>query len=362
MRIERSGTAPLLTPRIIRFLEAGLKARSLDDPSSQELERPDYTCFNGLFVIELKTLEDDGSERVDNLTDELRKRDDFPIFLGSAPIESVLKNMSDPDPVRRKLTERVGRSIRRHLRKSNSQLGAHATREPRKNMVRIVLIVNEDNELYEPRVVGFVVSRFLAQKENGRYVHENVDAVIYLTERHATTINGQIAFPTLAVMGPAMDDALWKEPLVQLFSEKWAEWNKVVCYDGVSQLNEFATIDHIPDHAPRHEFWRIEYRRNPYMRNLPKDELRNRFDETLVISLLAFVKGSPTPPSTELMMENMRVFTHVMMEMAERAIPVTEFPQLLEREQAAAVRLGLPSTVVDWLAQLDKTRRKPTDA
>ena len=75
MRIERTGTVAPLTPRVVEFLKEELSGVSLDDPLAVSDMRPDYICLGGRLVIELKTLAEDGSERMDNLTDELRQRE-----------------------------------------------------------------------------------------------------------------------------------------------------------------------------------------------------------------------------------------------------------------------------------------------
>jgi hypothetical protein len=78
MRIERTGTVEPLTPQVIAFLTESLGGISLDDTHSHEATRIDYTCLRGLLAVELKTLEEPGTERLDNLTEQLRERDDWP--------------------------------------------------------------------------------------------------------------------------------------------------------------------------------------------------------------------------------------------------------------------------------------------
>lgn len=76
MRIERTGPVEPLTPRVERFILEALHGHSLDDPDNSEQLRPDYACLRGLVAIELKTLEDDDEERVENLVEQLHRRPD----------------------------------------------------------------------------------------------------------------------------------------------------------------------------------------------------------------------------------------------------------------------------------------------
>ncbi len=86
MRIERQDPVARITPRLERFFQEALGGMSLDDVQHAEVRKADFKCLKGLLAIELKSLEEDASERMDNLMDELRQRADWPIFLGSAPM------------------------------------------------------------------------------------------------------------------------------------------------------------------------------------------------------------------------------------------------------------------------------------
>ncbi|WP_145953437.1 hypothetical protein [Oceaniglobus indicus] len=112
MRVERKGHVQKLTPLVERFLVEALRGVCLDDPENSEQRRVDYSCLSGLLAIEIKSLEDDASERMNNLTDELRKRDDWPVFLGSAPMQSFVRHLEDSEQVERKVLDRMGRAVK----------------------------------------------------------------------------------------------------------------------------------------------------------------------------------------------------------------------------------------------------------
>jgi hypothetical protein len=177
MRIERTGRVPPLTPRIQRFLKEALCGVVLDDVQSPNELRADYSCLRGLLAIELKSLEEDASERLGNLTGELRQRDDWPVFLGSAPIQSFIKHTSDPEGLNRRVVERIGRSAINHLKNLNHQLEAHCTKFPRKNCVRALVLVNEDHEVYDPSTVSFVLWQALNRAKDGKPLYENIDFI-----------------------------------------------------------------------------------------------------------------------------------------------------------------------------------------
>ncbi|MEO1017946.1 MAG: hypothetical protein AAFY56_09660, partial [Pseudomonadota bacterium] len=182
MRFERTGKVDPLSPKWRAFLLEALGGIDLDETQSAEARRPDFACLSGLLVVEMKTLEEDGSERMENLTKELQNRPDWPEFYGSAPVQAMAHHMDDPEAVIRKFIDRMGRAIINHLKKANKQLGAHAAAFPRKNQVRVMLLINEDHELFEPAAVTYVLRHALQRRENGKPLYPNIDAVIYTTE------------------------------------------------------------------------------------------------------------------------------------------------------------------------------------
>lgn len=350
MRIERKGPVGKLTPRLERFFADALGGQSLDDIQHAEERKADYECLRGLLTIELKTLEEDGSERINNLADELRERPDWPIFLGSAPMDAFLRHLDAPEEAKRRMTDRIGRAIRNHLHKANKQLGAHEAAFPRRNRVKIMVLVNEDHEIYSPEMVAYIVQHLLRREENGLPLYPHLDAVIFLSERHAAPINQRLGFPIVSIEGAPIPDAEWKRSVLEFFSLRWAQWNGNPLFNFDPREASFATIDPVPDTMKRHEQWELDYKRNRYMESFSSEQLRQRFDEVICISTLAFIKDSPLLPDKDAIMWSMSTMSHVMLEMGWRSIPATEFPHCPARLAAAAQRMNMPHNVIAWFA------------
>lgn len=356
MRIERKGSVEPLTPRLVRYMIDRLGAVSMDDMESPEQRRIDYTCYDGLLAIEMKTLEGPPSERLNNYVDQLRDREDFPIFLGSVEMDAVIANMSEPDTIRRKVLERLGRAIVTHLKKADDQLGAHQAAFPRKEMVRAVLLINEHHPEYEPEAVAYIVMAELRRERDGHSSLPNIDVVLYFSEKHGTVKDNLLALPMLTLEGPGMAADEWKSEVVNRFMKGWAEYNGYPVYH-LDQSPQFQTIEDIPEQMPRHELWRLQYRRNPYLRGLSQEQLRDRFDEVIVLSLLFGIKDAPIRLSMPEAIRNIELFTHMQMEMQHRHLPITSFAHSLERDLAAARRLKLPESVLAWLRTLEAKRQ-----
>ena len=166
--------------------------------------------------------------------------------------------------------------------------------------------------------------------------------------------DGLIAFPTAAIHGPNINLDPWKERLLDYVVRRWAEWNgrplKALHSDDAAAFEAF---DHVPESAPRHERWRLDYRRNPYLKPLTNDALRDRFDDVMLVTTLWGIKGSPVKMDMAAAMVAMEQFTHIQVEMHDRALPMTAFNHEFERQLAAAARLKMPQAVVDWLYALE---------
>lgn len=353
MRIERTGPVEPLTPKVIAFLSDEFNAISLDDIHSHEASRIDYVCLRGLLAVEMKSLEESGSERIDNFTDQMRDRDDWPMFLGSAPMQSFIKNMNDPEGVQRKLLERIGRNFINHLKKANRQFEAHCRDFGRTNVVRILIFINEDHELFDPHTVSYILWHAVRRKNKTGYSYGNVDGILYLTQRHASVRENKVAFPVVMIEGTDCWNNPWKGSVLEHLARRWAKWNGHDFFEA-GAIDEFETIDHIPEVAPRSERWRTEYKRNPYLRALSIEELRERFDEVATLNALAFLKGSPIKFEQSQTIDLIRQFGELTQEMEERGTPITEFQHSLEREEAACRRLGLPNEVIGFLKSIGR--------
>lgn len=220
--------------------------------------------------------------------------------------------------------------------------------------------MNEDHEAYDPHTVSYVLWHAVRRREKDgspRFAH--VDAVIYFTERHATIVENLLTFPITVVEGSGIFDAPWKSDVVEFIQRGWI---RHCGYPDLSveepQASDFTTIDHVPEQAPRHERWRTDYRRNPYLQPLTNDLLRDRFDEIMLVNTLSFLKDPPVIIQSEQTSAGIERFTHMMLEMADRAIPSTAFAYDPRRDIAAARRLGLPESVERWILKTEAEKRQ----
>ena len=128
-----------------------------------------------------------------------------------------------------------------------------------------------------------------AGKRGGKPSFSGLDGIVYFTERHATVIEGKVTFPVTLVEGPSVYTSQWKSDVLSIIQHRWGAWSYGKYFDAGDKPPDYATIDHIPESAPRHERWRTEYKRNPYLAELSKADLRDRFDEVTFDEQQAFI-------------------------------------------------------------------------
>jgi hypothetical protein len=75
----------------------------------------------------------------------------------------------------------------------------------------------------------------------------------------------------------------------------------------------------------------------------------------MAILTARFVRGCPVRPEDAVVGKAFEAFTHVTVEMADRAIPAEQFPMEFSRLAQAGMRLKFPTSVVSWLADQGKT-------
>lgn len=356
MRVERTGTVDPLTPRVTRYLREVLSGVSQDAVQEAKERRIDYVCLRGLLGVEIKTLEEPPTDRLRNLIDERQSVGDWPPFLGSAPLDSFIRNTANPETTAKLVTERVGRAIANHLKKANKQFEAHRNNFKRNSIVSLVIIINEDHEEYSPESAGYAINQFFLKK-NSEQSALFIDAVIYLTERHATLHKGLVTFPIVALEGPGVEEAPWKGDVLQLVMARWAGWNNTRSFTGNINFRDFESLDAVPPQMTRNELWQLEYRRNPYMQNFTDEQLRDRLDESTVKSMLFGVHGAPIKLSHDEFISSMPEFAGIMIEMGQRAIPITKFPIEPPRLALASQRLGYTKAVGEWILSLYNKRR-----
>ncbi len=101
MHVERRGGPPNLQAAFAHFVRHALRGRLLDDHKDKEAKLgkfPDFTCFRDLILIEMKHLESEQNDRVNDTYKKNVIPEEEPVFYGSRPVD--FDKLSNGDDIR----------------------------------------------------------------------------------------------------------------------------------------------------------------------------------------------------------------------------------------------------------------------
>ncbi|QFT63751.1 hypothetical protein [Roseivivax sp. THAF30] len=353
MRIERYGDVQKLEPIVEHFLIENLSGISMDDLESHEKKRADYSCLDGRIAIEIKTLQENGEARIGTLIDRLKKRHkNWPEFLRPTQLSSHLKKLDLSQRDIDEVFSFMGRSIKNHLKKANEQLAEHVSRH-KETQLRAVFLINEDQEIYDPQNVAYITQKLLNETRSDNSIRlSSIDAVFFLTRRHATVHAGRIAFPFLCIESQSVENSSEKNDLIEIIIDRWFAKTKSYRIEKPDDNLKFTAIDIIPNRIKRYEKWELDYKRNRYMQSWSKESLQNTYNQLVAVGALNFVKGSPEKPSGEMTLWSMETMTHLSLELGYRSISNKELLRDNILISEAAKSLGFSDIAIDWLKDL----------
>jgi hypothetical protein len=353
MRVERRGGAPDLQAAFTFLVRDHLKGRVLDDDKDVEAVAgrfPDFACFRDLLLIEMKHLEADQSDRLNEVFHTKVDKSEMPYFYASRDAQHIIDQVSNGAEIKSVIAGKLSRTIEGLLSSANDQFASYRLRHPRKNSVSLCVILNAALREFSPDLVNHALFRKMRKDKSGTSRFPSIDAVIYVTEKHFKPLpDGRIAF-AMNVYESLETEGTWKQPIVERVVEAWSQMRTGGTTIWSEDPTNFDLLEDIPETMSRSDGWYLEYRRNPYMRTLPVNRLRVLFNRCLAMTCLTFVKGNwPKPPHghTE---EHLRVFTHLIEESNQRGLDIREFAtDKLTPAERVEVYAGLPDELVQKL-------------
>jgi hypothetical protein len=351
--IERNGGPEPITPRFESFLETAMSGRSLDLEGDVET-RPDYACLGGALVIEIKSLEGDPTERLENAIAPAKERETWPKFLGSWPLDAIVKNLptDEADALKKSVFDRLGRAIVTHMKKANAQLGAFSHSNEGGHL-KLLALINEDFVEYSPSSVTFIVQREFQRRTNeGKPRYPYIDAVLFLTERHATHLQGRVTFPIVQIYGTEIEQKPLALELMKRLVHRWGKSTHEFLIDETqAEMDDFIAIDENPQTMRQQDLWNRDYKRKTYMRGWADHDVIELWDMTVLLTLLAFHADPPMRVPKDGTIKLMETTSHLMSEFASRGIPMDRLKPTRERNEIAIGKVTYGPAVQKWLRQ-----------
>lgn len=310
--------------RFHRFARQLTGAESIDDVvpgTTAQGPRADYLWRNRTVITELKTLTEDPQGKLNREVDELSKRTDFPLFIGPAPVDKVLRHIPDGAHVMRKLRQKMLRSLEGAFRSAKHQIANTKPIFELEDALGLLVVLNPAIETLEPAGAVQELSQLLERRQGG--VHA-IDAVWLLSEAHR--VSG--AHPCIFITGSRIERFDWAEGYMDELNQAWAAFNDspllVSSRDVAPDLSVDPKGPRPGDFAPNHEHWRAHYRANRYMEKLDDDAVSKLGQAVFAELLPYFLKDGPRKSFADLEPLTIR-WTHFLEEAALRGLNMRGF-------------------------------------
>jgi len=144
-----------------RFLEAERTTESLDDERFARLTgsngRADYLVGSRRFVAELKTINGDPKDRVEQRLRERLALPGSPLAFGQVGVSQVLERLPDEQEVLKVMNDLSGRVVRRHLQKANEQIEATKSLLRLNDAAGLAIIMNDSERMIDAANIGYSI-------------------------------------------------------------------------------------------------------------------------------------------------------------------------------------------------------------
>lgn len=221
-----------LEDRFNSFMESATFTESIDrlleGEHHERKKRADYLLFERKIIVELKTLKDDPSSKIDEEMDKHREREDFPLILGTVDLQSVLQCLPDGETINRTIFLKTTRSVEKGIRSANKQFIDTKEIFKLSGSVSLLVVLNENLKLFSPEVVLTRLSQFMRSSSPSDFYQENVNFVWFLAESHVAVVpHIADAPPSILLTSSSSDRYEWFFTLFEQLQRAWAEFNNL---------------------------------------------------------------------------------------------------------------------------------------
>lgn len=309
------------------FLESRTGAENIDrltlTPDQRASEKADFFLEHRTVVCEVKALQTDTKEKIDRIMEPVLQREDAPVFYGEWELEKVLGNLADGEQIKRRIFEATTSAVWNLFRKANDQIRATKNLFGLPTAGGVLVLVNDLVPVLSPQVLAARINELFGRKEpDGSISYPEIEAVWILAETHTVDIGqGQ---PSAVAITIFREDGSAALRCLDALQKPWAAAHGAPLVEMSSDLlrtlefNEVPAADP-PTHGPRPERWRIDYRRNPYLRHHTEEQLREVFSKLMPAIAAGFLKGAkPEQQKTATALSEQ--FTHFQEELRARGL------------------------------------------
>lgn len=180
-----------LEDRVKAFLESSPMTESLDDPEFADVigsaSKADYLLANRAFIAELKTLNGDPKDRVENRLRERFAQPGGPIVFGQVGLSQVVDSLDDSQAVYKAVLDLSSRAVRRHLQKSNEQIASTREGLSLADAAGMLILMNDGEPMIDAACIGYSVKAAIEAVESG---YPEIRYILAMVESHRIRLPG----------------------------------------------------------------------------------------------------------------------------------------------------------------------------
>jgi hypothetical protein len=316
-------------------------AESIDDleltPEQQRANRGDYFFAGRTVIGELKALYEDTAAKIESILAPYRETPEWPLFFGEQDLNKILQHLPDGDKIRVRISGSITRSIEAVVEKANRQIRATKETFGLPKAGGLLIILNDAVDILSPDLIVYRVRRSLNKRmPNGELRFPHVSAVMVIGGAHYTQMNSELKGLPILIIPNAVSEVGRVEAFFRKLNEKWAAFEgKPLIPIEPEKLPKFEfrkfSDDAKEQSRPltRQGYWRLLYRRRPYLRHLSEEQLLEFGVKALEAVGARFIKGAPKTPMEE--MEPLMIrWTHFLEEAHDRALDIRKLVKKAE--------------------------------
>ncbi|MCK6105996.1 hypothetical protein [Brevundimonas sp. EYE_349] len=239
-----------LEDRVKAFLESSPMTESLDDAKFADVigsaSKADYLLANRAFIFELKTLNGDPKDRVENRLRERFAQPGGPIVFGQVGLSQIVDGLDDSQAVYKAVLDLSSRAVRRHLQKTNEQVASTREGLSLDDAAGMLVLMNDGEPMIDAACIGYSIKAAIEAVESG---YPEIRYVLAIIESHRIRLpGGGEGYPLLLVCRQT-DIPIQDAQFLGLMLDSWAKAHGAGLVR-ISHHGDWSAMDPIYDGGP----------------------------------------------------------------------------------------------------------------
>ncbi len=295
-----------LEPHFFNFARNVPNAEIIDDldltPEQRAAKKADVFFNRRAVITEVKLLATDTAPKIEPILKPYRESEEWPIFYGSRPISKILEHLHDGKKLHRQIYHAVTNSLENIVADANRQIRETKTSFELADARGLLIVLNDTIDIVDPNVMAHRVGQALLKRtRTGQPRFPDIGMAWLLCETHMVPVPGMRGgLLSVLISNPSVPTDPRLEAFVDELQQRWAAFNRVPMFRAemaAPNLNSVplrpTNAKPEPDRIPRHELWRRQYRANPHLRPLTKEQLLDYGEKRMDEAGQRFTVGAP---------------------------------------------------------------------